>query len=344
VVRAAYEGVIALDDGDALEVTVQDKQAQSLTISAATETLVDGGTDTAQIPARNGATQFSVQLTATVAYTDGSSGPVDINDVTFTAGPVGSPATLTGFSLNAGANGLMKSGTGTGTQVIHASYTGGYSETVVDDFNVTVVAGNVETLTFVNADGTVAATSLVKGLHNEYAVQAKLVGSVALYWVTNDLTYASNNGAVVSIPSSTADGSITATAAAVGSAQLSAGGAGKVATLNVSVTEAEPVGIECAPNPICITVDDKAQVHVYANFTDGTQLLVTSEMIRSAYSVDNTDVADFLSQDPVGVVTGIAETGLLAPAEVSVTWGGFAPVTCDMYVVDDIESCDELVQ
>jgi hypothetical protein len=191
----------------------------------------------------------------------------------------------------------------------------------------------------VNADGSDAATSLVKGTTNDYAVTAQLSGSSNLYWVTNDVTFSSDDAAVT-IPSTTNDGSVTATAASVGSALLTAGAAGIVDTVTVTVTEEELDGIACTPDPICITVADKAQVHVIAHFTDNSTQLVTGEMVRDAYSVDDDAIADFLSQDPIGVITGMSESGTTTPASVTVTYGGFSD-TCDVYVVNDISECGD---
>jgi hypothetical protein len=328
-VRAAYEGVVSLGVDQELDVTVEGKQVDHIVISAADETLVGGGTETAQIPA-NG---FHAQLLATVYYTDGSFEDVtDEAEWSLVAPP---PSVLFGATVGTDT-GVFTSGSGTGAQTVEAAYNLGSDDQLLDStdtFVVTIVDGAVETLTIVNADNTPASTSIVKGLTNSYGAQATLVGSTAKYWVTDDVTFYTS---AASVANYVAHGVLFGST--VGTTNITVGGGGVVSTpITVTVSEKEPIGIACTPDPLCTTVGDKSQVHVVVSFTDGTSQVVTADMARADYSSDAPLVAGFLSQDPIGVITGISVSGTEPSdaAVVSVAWGDFT-AQCDVFVAVDI--------
>jgi len=349
-VRAEYMGVTSYNGANTdpyeLDVEVTDKVVEYIVITAEVMTVVDPPNDEIHIPIDG----FTVQLIITAYFSDDSEDIVteDASWILNNASVGGSD--LTGASINnTDEKGLFTSGTEAGAQIVTATYSwGDYGDPVSASITVYVDPGALQTLIIVDADGDSATTDLIAGFGNEYAALGLLAGSTTYYYIADrDVEFISTD-IDVGVMDLDGDGLLSATDPGTTTVIVNHPASAVSDSVEVTVSDAIPVGISCRPGWVQRTPGDTVNYVVQVLMSNGEAPAILDGTVNAetlSFSSNNTPVADFLAGSPLGLATAGTTLGV---ATVTADWtdpGSGDPFsdTCDIEVVEELVipgSCD----
>ena len=234
---------------------------------------------------------YRLQLSAVAHYSDNSWGDVSPS-VTWS---LKSPA-LADAAID--HNGMYATSSVAGDQIVVATL-----DTLTREFTVHNVTGTLVNLTVTNSSGGAPATTVPKGLTEQYMATFKLSGSTVAgpYWGGSNFVWSTGDSALASVAiSGTYHDVATFHALDLGTTSLSAKvGVSTSGPLAIKITDTVPVGLTCQPDSTAVTAGSRIQFRAIATMADASTNDVSA-------SVDwNHPVTAILSIDPVGLATAL---------------------------------------
>ncbi len=249
--------------------------------------LVNGTIATATYPIGG----YHLQLSALAHYSDGTWGDVSPS-VTWSL----KPTVLADAGVD--GNGVYTTASVAGDQVVVATL-----DTLTREFTVHNVSGTLVNLTVTNVAGGAPATTIPKGLTEQYMATFKLSGGTQAgpYWSGSNFAWATGDTTLASVAIGGSYHQVAVLhALALGTTSLSAQvGTSSSGPLAITMTDTVPVSLVCQPDATVVTAGSRIQLRAIATMADASTNDVSG-------SVDwDHPVTALLSIDPVGLATAL---------------------------------------